>query len=212
MRVKVKICGVNSAPVIEAAAAAGADWIGFVFFPPSPRAVSPALAAELAARADPGPGRVGLFVAPSEDEVAAVLRQVRLDALQIYGPAPTLAQLRARFGLPVWRAVAVGCAGDPPADAGGADRLVLDAKPPADASRPGGNAEPFDWSVLRGWKAPVPWILAGGLTAANVAQAIGVTGAQAVDVSSGVETAPGLKDPKLIRAFIGAARSAPTPA
>ena len=203
--IQVKICGINAPSARDAALAAGADWLGFVFFPPSPRAVTPASAADLAAGV---PNKVGLFVRPADEDVAAALRAVPLDFLQIYDAAPRCAALRARFGLPVWRAVGVATATDLPGFAEGIDGLVIEAKPPDGATRPGGNAEIFDWSVLRGWRAPVPWVLAGGLTADNVAAAIGATGATAVDVSSGVERAPGIKDPVLIRRFVARARDA----
>lgn len=203
--VRVKICGINRPDACDAAVEAGADWIGFVFFPPSPRYVTPAQAAALAALHPKGPPRVGLFVDPTPEMVAAVLAEVRLDVLQLYGRMDVPA-LRARFGLPVWRAMGIDRAADLPADAGGADALVLEAKPPPDATRPGGNAVRFDWSLLRGWHAPAPWVLAGGLTPDNVAEAIRATGAQAVDVSSGVERSRGVKDPALIRRFIAQAR------
>lgn len=208
MTVRVKICGINDPAAIDAAVDAGADWVGFVFFPPSPRAVTPVQAAALAASCPDGPERVGLFVDPTEAAVAAALDAVRLDVLQLYATAERVAALRARFCIPVWQAIGVASAADLPTEAGAADRFVLEAKPPPDASRPGGNAAPFDWSVLRGWRAPAPWILAGGLTPETVAAAIRATGAEAVDVSSGVERAPGVKDPALIRAFIAAARGA----
>ena len=206
MSVRVKICGINSAAAIDAAVAAGADWIGFVFFPPSPRAVAPAQAAGLAARHPDGPPRVGLFVDPAEADVAAALAALRLDVLQLYAAPERVVALRARFGLPVWRAMGVTVAADLPAEAGGADALLIEAKPPPGATRPGGNAARIDWAILRGWAAPTPWILAGGLTPDNVAAAISASGARAVDVSSGVESAPGVKDPALIRAFVRAAR------
>ncbi|MBV8613084.1 MAG: phosphoribosylanthranilate isomerase [Acetobacteraceae bacterium] len=207
-RVEVKICGVRDPGALDAAAEAGADWVGFVFFPPSPRHLSPAQAAGLVARAPRGLGRVGLLVEPADADVAAVLDVVGLDALQVYASAARVAALRARFGLPVWHAIGVSTAADLPAGARGADRLVLEARPPEDATRPGGNAARFDWSLLRGWTPPAPWLLAGGLTPENVAGAIRDTGARAVDVSSGVETARGVKDAGLIRTFIAAARSA----
>lgn len=207
MRVQVKICGLGGAAALDAAAEAGADWVGFVFFPPSPRCVTPSQAARLARRVPAGIGTVGLFVDPADAEVEAVLREVRLGALQIYAASARTAALRARFGLPVWRALGIGASADLPAAAEGADRLVLEAKPPSDSTRPGGNAATFEWPLLRGWRAPAPWLLAGGLTVANVARAIRETGARAVDVSSGVESAPGVKDPALIRAFVAAARS-----
>ncbi len=208
MTVRVKICGVNSAPAFDAAVQAGADWIGLNFFPPSPRFVTPTDAAALSARVDGGPGRVGLFVEPTDEAIAAVLALLPLDALQLYAGAGRVAAVRKRFGVPVWRAVGIATAAELPAGSEGADRLVLEAKPARDASRPGGNATRFDWSLLDGWRAPVPWFLAGGLTPDNVVAAIRTTGASAVDVSSGVETSPGLKSPALIRRFVEAARNA----
>jgi phosphoribosylanthranilate isomerase len=206
-RVQVKICGLNTEAAFDAAVDAGADWVGFVFFPPSPRFVSPDRAAALSARRPGGPPRVGLFVGPTEAAIAEVLDKVRLDVLQVYGDVDPAA-LRARFGCRVWRAVGVSSAAGLPRDLGGADALLLDAKPPKDATRPGGNALPFDWGIMRDWVAPGPWLLAGGLTVANVAEAIRVTRAPAVDVSSGVESAPGVKEPRLIRAFVERVRQA----
>jgi phosphoribosylanthranilate isomerase len=206
--VRVKICGINDPVAFDTSIEAGADWIGFVFFPPSPRFVTPATAAVLSARHPGGPPRVGLFVDPTEAAIAEALGALRLDVLQLYGSLPPLDRLRARFGLPIWRAVAIDTAADLPTDDRGADRLLLEAKPPLDATRPGGNAVSFDWSLLRDWTAPAPWVLAGGLTPANVASAIRATGAMAVDVSSGVERSRGIKDQALIRAFIANAREA----
>lgn len=204
---RVKICGINSPLAFDTAVDAGADWVGFVFFAKSPRHVTPARAAALSARHPDGPARVGLFVSPSLEEIAEVLAVLRLDALQLYGIVD-FAAIRARFAVPLWRATGVAAAADLPGDCGQADALLIEAKAPADATRPGGNAVSFDWSVLRGWAAPCPWLLAGGLTPGNVADAIHATGAKAVDVSSGVESAPGVKDTALIRAFIAAARGA----
>ena len=181
---RVKICGINDPVAFDTAVEAGADWVGFVFFPPSPRYVTPHIAATLSVRTAAGPPRVGLFVMPTMDAIATALDAVKLDILQIYGVPEALAAIRAQFGLPVWRAIGIGSDSDLPAEAGGADRLLLEAKPPAGADRPGGNATTFDWSVLKGWKAPVPWSLAGGLTPDNVQIAIRQTGAVAVDVSS----------------------------
>jgi phosphoribosylanthranilate isomerase len=206
---QVKICGINDPLAFDTAVGAGADWVGFVFFPPSPRYVTPETAAALSRRIAGGPPRVGLFVNPDAAAIARVLDTVKLDILQIYGALDDLPAIRTRFGLPLWRAVGINSAADLPSNPSGADRLLLEAKPPAGASRPGGNATTFDWSVLRGWSAPAPWLLAGGLTPANVAIAIRETGADAVDVSSGVESSKGVKDAALIRAFIAAAKSAP---
>lgn len=205
--VKVKICGVKDPIAFDTAVEAGADWIGLNFFPRSPRYVTPEAARALSARHPGGPLRVGLFVDPTETEIATTLESVPLDVLQVYGEAdvPTL---RARFGLPVWRPVGVSAAADLPREMGGADALLVEPKPPPGATRPGGNAVQLEWALLQAWQAPGPWLLAGGLTPANVAEAIRVTGARAVDVSSGIERQRGEKDPALIRAFIAAARDA----
>ncbi len=209
MPVEVKVCGINAAAAFDIAAEAGADWIGFVFAPASPRAVTPGEAAELSGRQRGGPGRVGLFVEPDDDDLGRVLDAMALDAVQIYATPERAARVRAHFGVPVWLAVGVTDAESlPQAMPPGVDRLLLDAKPRAGAVLPGGNAHAFDWTMLRGWKAPLPWLLAGGLTPALVADAIRISGASAVDVSSGVESARGVKDPALIRAFIEAARAA----
>jgi len=203
----IKICGLNDASGFDAVVAVGTEYIGFNFFPPSPRYVTPAQAAALSARHVGGPLRVGLFVDPSDEEIAAVLAALPLDILQLYAPAARAAELRGRFGLPVWRAVGVAGAEDLPRDCGGADALLVEAKPPPGATRPGGNATTFDWSVLAGWTAPCPWILAGGLTTENVGAAIRATHAPVVDVSSGVERAKGVKDAGLIARFAAAARA-----
>jgi phosphoribosylanthranilate isomerase len=210
---KVKICGLTDAAGLDAAVEAGADYIGLNFFPASPRFVTPARAAALAARLPPGgaPRLVGLFVNPTDDEVAAVLDAVPLAILQLYVPPARAAGLRARVARPVWRAAGVSARADLPLSCGGADALLIEAKPPAGATRPGGNAARFDWTLLAGWTAPCPWLLAGGLDPGNVAEAIRLTGAPAVDVSSGVERAPGVKDPALIRAFVAAAKAAQRP-
>jgi phosphoribosylanthranilate isomerase len=202
----VKICGINDPVAFDTALDAGADWVGFVFFPASPRFVTPKTAAALSARTAGGPPRVGLFVNPTEAAIATVLATVKLDVLQIYGAVDALAAIRERFGLPIWRAVGISAATDLPTDPLGVDRLLIEAKPPAGADRPGGNAATFDWSLLNRWTAPAPWMLAGGLTPNNISRAIRETGASAVDVSSGVESRKGVKDPALIRAFIAAAR------
>jgi len=207
MPVRVKICGITTDDGMDAAVAAGADWVGFNFFPASPRYVTPARAAELGAR--PGvPATVGLFVQPTDDEIEATLAIVPLDILQLYTDAPRAAAIRARFARPVWRAVGVATTADLPREAESIDGLVIEAKPPPDATRPGGNATTFDWTILAGWHAPLPWLLAGGLTPENVAEAIRATAAPAVDVSSGVEREKGCKDPTLIAAFAAAVRAA----
>ncbi len=206
----VKICGIASAEGFDAAVAAGADWLGFVFFPASPRAVTPAQAAALSARHAGGPRRVGLFVEPDDAAIAAALAEVPLDILQLYAPPDRAAAARARFGIPVWRAVVIVARADLPDRAAGIDGLVIEPKPPAGATRPGGNAIVLDWTLTEGWRAPAPWLLAGGLTVANVASAIAASGAPAVDVSSGVERSRGVKDAAMIAAFVAAAK-APAP-
>jgi phosphoribosylanthranilate isomerase len=204
--IRVKICGVTSTAAFDAVVAAGADWIGFNFFPPSPRFVTPAQAAALSARAG-GPLRVGLFVDPEDSAIEAALAALRLDVIQLYAPAARAADIRARFGVPVWRAVGVVGRADLPGPEPAIDGHLIESKPPKGASRPGGNAVSFDWTVAADWSAPLPWLLAGGLTPENVGQAIAASGAAAVDVSSGVESAPGVKDPELIAAFVANARA-----
>lgn len=203
---QVKICGINAIEAIEAAAAA--DWIGFVFFPPSPRAVTPDQAAALSRHRPGGPQRVGLFVNPTDAAIAETLGALPLDVLQVHSSLERAAELRVKFGIQVWLAAGIHSAADLPTAAPGIDALLLDAKAPPGASLPGGNALPFDWSLLRSWAAPAPWLLAGGLTPESVTEAIRQTHAPAVDVSSGVERDRGIKDPTMIRAFIKAAHTA----
>jgi phosphoribosylanthranilate isomerase len=212
MPIEVKICGIRDAEGMDAAVAAGADLVGFVFFPPSPRAVTPGQAAALSGRHAGGPVRVGLFVDPTDDELAGILATAPLGMIQLHGeetPARAAA-IRARFGLPVMKAIGVGTERDLDTVrdyAPAVDRFLFDAKPPPGGPLPGGNAQPFEWRLLAGHAFPRPWLLAGGLTPGNVAEAIRTAGAPGVDVSSGVERARGVKDPALIRAFIAAARS-----
>lgn len=211
---RVKICGVNDPDAFRTACEAGADYVGFVFFPASPRAVAPGAAAQLAALHPGGPERVGLFVDPDDDAIEAVLREVRLDMVQLHGDETPerVAAIRARFGVRVMKAAGVATRAEAEAAVRGfaavADMLMFDAKPPPGATRPGGNAVAIDWALLRGLAVPLPWLLAGGLTPANVVEAIAVSGAPGVDVSSGVERARAVKEPALIRAFIAAARGA----
>jgi len=212
MAAEVKICGLTDAESIDAAIEAGAEYLGFVFFAKSPRAVTPAQAAELTQFIE-GVQKVGLFVDPDDALLNEVVTQVRLDLLQFHGSESPerLAEVRLEYGVPVMKVIPVAEAADlkaaePYLDV--VDYLLFDAKPPKGADLPGGNAISFDWSILKGYKAPVPWMLAGGLTPANVAQAVKATGAPIVDVSSGVESAPGIKDADKIRAFVTAALSA----
>jgi len=199
---KVKICGINSPAALDAAVEASADFIGFVFFPASPRFASPAAAAALSARHAGGPKRVGLFVNPGFDEIEEVLQALTLDILQIYAPPAQIAALKFRFGLPIWRALGAATPADLPAQDEPVDGYVIEAKPPPGATRPGGNAITADWDLLSAWNTPKFWLLAGGLTPDNVAAALAKTGAPGADVSSGVETVPGVKSPELIRKFI----------
>lgn len=207
---QVKICGLREPVHVAAAVEAGARYLGFVFFPKSPRAVTPAQAAELASAVPPGIARVGLFVDPDDGLLRQVLAQVPLDVIQLHGhetPGRVL-EIRTLTGLPVMKALGIAGSGDLPAltDYGlVADMLLVDAKPPVNADLPGGNGLSFDWRLLVGRRWLRPWLLAGGLTPVNVAEAIRLTGAQGVDVSSGVETAPGQKNAGLIRDFIAAA-------
>jgi phosphoribosylanthranilate isomerase len=203
----VKICGLTTPETVDAAVDAGADYIGFNFFPPSPRFLTPALAAPLAARAG-AVRRVGLFVNPVWEDIAAVLAALPLEILQIYGPAETVTAIRARTALPIWQSIGLASTADLPGPDNPADGYVLEAKPPPGATRPGGNAVLADWTLFKNFDAAGKiWLLAGGLTPANVADAMRKTAAPGVDVSSGVETAPGVKSPDLIRAFIMAARA-----
>lgn len=212
---QVKICGINDAAAYDAACHAGAEWVGFVFYPPSPRAVPPEQAAALAARGGTGrrPVNVGLLVDAEDALIEAVLAEAPLGLLQLHGmeSPERCAAIRARFGLPVMKAL--GIAGEEDLAllaeyAPAVDRFLLDAKPPRGAELPGGNAVSFDWSLLAGRAIPRPWMLAGGLTPVNVAAAIRATGAPAVDVSSGVERMRGVKDPVLVSAFVAAAHAA----
>ena len=216
MPIEVKICGINSDAARAAAVDAGADAIGLVFYPPSPRFVTPAQARDIAAQASRQVTRVGLFVDPDDDTVARTLAEVPIDLLQLHGgePPERVAAIRATFGLPVMKAIRVAAREDvDAADAycGAADRLLFDAKPPKDmtGALPGGNALSFDWDLLAGRAWPIPWMLSGGLDAGNVAEAVRVSRAPAVDVSSGVEDRPGVKNADKIRAFVGAARARP---
>ena len=204
---RVKICGVNSPAAFDAAAEAGADWIGFVFHGASPRCVSPGMAAQLSARLPGGPARVGLLVDPGDDDLARVLDALHLHALQLYASPERLSFVRAKFDVPVWQSVGVATSQDLPGTAGIAAALVVEPRAPREAGRPGGLGLSLDWSVLAGWDPGAPWLLAGGLTPENVAEAARRSGARAVDVSSGVESAPGVKDPARIAAFVKEAKT-----
>ena len=211
MSVEIKICGITDAVALAVAADSGADLIGLVFFPPSPRSLTPDRAAQIVRNAPPDVKKVGLFVDADDAAIDAVLAKVSLDLLQLHGsePAARVAALKARTGRAVIKAVKLGEAADLAHAApylGVADRILFDAVAPKGATRPGGNALSFDWSILAGNAPRGAWVLSGGLTPENVAEAIRITGATCVDVSSGVEDRPGVKNPAKIRAFIAAAR------
>jgi phosphoribosylanthranilate isomerase len=202
MSVEVKICGVNTPKALAAAVAGGADYVGFAFYPRSPRYVTPEAAHALAAQAPARVTKVGLAVDLDDAALAAILEAVPLDMWQLHGgESPTrVAQIKERFGLPVMKAVKIAESADLAAAEPYfrvADRLLFDAKPPKEMTEalPGGNALAFDWHLLAGRTWPLPWMLSGGLDPGNVAEAARIAGARAVDVSSGIEDRPGLKNP-----------------
>jgi phosphoribosylanthranilate isomerase len=208
----IKICGITTPDALEACIANRASHIGFNFYAPSPRHAAPALAAELARQADGRIQRVGVFVDAGDALLAEVLAAARLDALQLHGgeSPERVAAVRRAFGLPIWKVLSIASREDlARADAyvDAADFLLLDAKTPK-GTLPGGMGLSFDWSLLSGWKAPLPWGLAGGLSPRNVADAVRATGAPMVDTASGVESTAGVKDAALIAAFCAAARTA----
>lgn len=212
MSTQVKICGLKTEAALEAALAHGADYVGVVFFPPSPRSIDPADAKALAVKARGRAKVVALLVDPEDALIEAVVKLVEPDMLQLHGEetAERAVAIRRRWDLPVIKAIKVATA----ADARLAlnyramvDYILFDARPPDDATRPGGHGTAFDWSVLGGVKEHVPYILSGGLTPDNVADAIRATRARIVDVSSGVESSPGEKDPALIQRFLQAAKA-----
>ncbi len=210
---KVKICGIGDPDMVAFAARAGADWIGFNFIPQSPRYVTMAAAETLLLSV--GDARpVALLADPSIEDALAVAA-LGFPVLQLHGretPA-RVAEIHAMTGCEVWKALGVSKKADLAlaTDYGEAHRMLIDAKPPGGADQAGGHGQAFNWSILEGWAAPKPWLLAGGLTPENVAGAIRQTGTDAVDVSSGVERIRGLKDRERVRAFIRAAKSAEQP-
>ncbi len=210
MSVRVKFCGLTDAEAVAAASAAGAAYGGFVHFPKSPRHLTAPQIKALAAGAE-GLCKVVLTV-DADDETLDALMQAPLDMIQLHGAESPerVAQVRARYGLPVMKAVGIRDEADLPAiadHARAADQLLIDAKPPRGAALPGGNGLPFDWRLLQGRRWALPWMLAGGLTADNAAEAVRLTGAAQLDLSSGVESSPGVKDPALMRAFMSAVRA-----
>ncbi len=208
--VAVKICGLREQAALDAAIGGGARWVGFVFYPPSPRAVDPARFARLRARVPAGVETVGVFVDPTDAEIARVLEAAPLDLVQLHGEETPerCGEVRARFPVRVIKALKVGDAADLArvhAYREVVDLLLLDARPPEGARLPGGNAVSFDWRLLEGFDPGLPWLLAGGLKAGNLERAVAVSGARAVDVSSGVERRPGEKDPAMIRELLALA-------
>jgi phosphoribosylanthranilate isomerase len=207
--VAAKICGLNSPETVTAAVAGGARFIGFVFYPPSPRAIAPSGAAMLGSGVPAGVCRVGLFVDPTDSQLAETLAIAALDMLQLHGreTPQRVHDIKERWNVPVMKALPI--AGEADVDAAAAfgetaDWLLFDAKPPPQMKNalPGGNALSFDWQLLAGRSWRRPWMLSGGLTAANLAEAVRISGARVVDVSSGVEDRPGRKNPARIAEFL----------
>ncbi len=207
MALAVKICGLTRETDVDAAVDAGANLVGFVFFPPSPRSISVARAAELTKRVPKDVIKVALSVDADDALLADITANAGIDMMQFHGSEPPqrVAEARARYGLPMMKALAIAGAED--VDRARryeavADWLMFDAKPPRSATRPGGNALAFDWQLVAGESWEKPWLLAGGLTPENVREAVRVSGAAALDVSSGVEDEPGIKNAGKIRQFI----------
>ncbi len=214
MGIDTKICGINSADAMTAALDGGADFVGLVFYPPSPRYVGADEAAALSAPVPAGVAKVGLFVDADDATLAQVLARVKLDLLQLHGreTPERVREIGSRTGLAVMKAIKIAAAEDvegAEAYVGIADRLLFDARAPAEmtAALPGGNALIFDWRLLAGRRWGCPWMLSGGLDADNLAAAVRISGARAVDVSSGVETAPGVKSAARIAAFLACAKA-----
>ncbi len=213
MTVRVKICGITSQEGLAAAVTHGASYVGFVHFPASPRHLTPEAASVLRATLPVQIQAVSVVVDASDEMLERVCAHVMPDVLQLHGretPA-RMHEIRERFGVPVMKALAISSAEDlaQMAAYAEADLLLFDAKPPAHSPLPGGNATSFDWALLRGITPPTPWMLSGGLTPSTIAEAIRISGSSMIDVSSGVETAPGIKDAQKIAAFIHAAGMTP---
>jgi len=210
--IAVKICGLTDKKALTTAIDAGANYVGFVFFRRSPRFIDATDAAPLVGLVPRDVTSVGLFVDPSDADLDQTLSTVDLGMIQLHGhETPERVDAIAKtFGVPVMKALGIASSAEVMAASayvGHANWLLFDAKPPQDATRPGGNALAFDWGLMRSYVGPTPWMLAGGLTSKNVQAAVKVSGAKAVDVSSGVETRPGVKSPAKIRSFINAVRA-----
>ena len=215
MSLIVKICGLKTPDALDAALAAGADMVGFVFFPPSPRNLDAATARKLGAQVAGRAQKVALSVDADDALMAASIKALRPDLLQLHGKEPPerVLALKKKFGLPVMKALPIAVKGDlerVARYAAVADRLLFDARAPREATRPGGLGKAFDWRLLQDVDPGVPFMLSGGLGADNLGEALRLARASGVDVSSGVERAPGMKDPDKIRAFVRAARIAET--
>ena len=213
MTLSIKICGLKTPEALDVALESGADLVGFVFFGPSPRNLDLPMARSLGARVNGRAGKVALTVDATDETLFDIIAALKPDMLQLHGTETPdrVVTVRTRFGLPVMKALPISERGDlSPIRlyANVADRLIFDARAPEAATRPGGLGKPFDWTLLKGIDVGIPYMLSGGLNANNVAEAIRITGAPGVDVSSGVESRPGVKDPDKIRAFIRAARAA----
>ena len=212
MSLIVKICGLSTRETLDVALDAAADMVGFVFFPPSPRHLSLDVARELGRAVERRAAKVALTVDADDATLAGIIETLQPDLLQLHGreTAARLRDIKRKFGLPVMKALPVETSADLaalPAYADVADRILFDARPPKEATRPGGLGAVFDWHVLENLDLALPFMVSGGLHAGNVAEAVRVTRAGGVDVSSGVESVPGRKDPEMIRAFIRAARA-----
>jgi phosphoribosylanthranilate isomerase len=217
MSTLVKICGLSTPETLDVALDAGADMVGFVFFPPSPRNISFETARALGARVNGRARKVALVVDADDALLEQIVAVLKPDMFQLHGheTPQRVAAIRESFGLPVMKVLPIETRSDLAAIAAYtsvADRFLFDAKPPRDATRPGGLGKPFDWHLLEGLDLSIPFMLSGGLDPSNVDEALRITRAPGVDVSSGVESAPGVKDPEKIRAFIRAAREAKVPA
>ena len=211
MALTIKICGLKTPDTLDVALEAGADLVGFVFFPPSPRHLGLEAARALGAQVRGRAGKVALTVNANDQTLYDIVEALKPDMLQLHGTEPPerVAVVRSRFGLPVMKALPIAERADLSpirVYAKVADRLIFDARAPQDATRPGGLGKPFDWRLLENIDPGVPYMLSGGLDAGNVAEALRITRAPGVDVSSGVESAPGVKDPNKIREFVRAAR------
>ncbi|WP_375158148.1 phosphoribosylanthranilate isomerase [Bradyrhizobium sp. RDT46] len=216
MSLLVKICGLSTRETLQTALAAGADMVGFVFFPPSPRHLSLELGRELGRQVEGRALKVALTVDADDATLDNIMDALSPDIFQLHGKESVarLRDIKQRFGRPVMKALPVETGADLavlPGYAAVADRILFDARPPKDATRPGGLGAPFDWHLLQNLELALPYMVSGGLHAANIAVAVRLTRAGGVDVSSGVESAPGVKDPEMIKAFIRAARAIQEP-